>query len=130
MAEETLKEILEQTKKEARFSRLLAFIMGGILAVVLIAAIILVPQLVGLMTRISQTAANAQELMQSASTTLTEVSGALSGVSTMTESITKTSGTLFEGLTAVDFNALSTAITDLQAAVAPLADLSRLLTGQ
>ncbi|MBR0163584.1 MAG: hypothetical protein IJQ12_02795 [Lachnospiraceae bacterium] len=130
MAEETLKEILEQTKKEARFSRLLAFIMGGILAVVLIAAVILVPQLVGLMTRISQTAANAQELMQSASTTLTEVSGALSGVSTMTESITKTSGTLFEGLTAVDFNALSTAITDLQAAVAPLADLSRLLTGQ
>ena len=130
MAEETLKEILEQTKKEARFSRLLAFIMGGILAVVLIAAIILVPQLVGLMTRISQTAANAQELMQSASTTLTEVSGALSGISTMTESITKTSGTLFEGLTAVDFNALSTAITDLQAAVAPLADLSRLLTGQ
>lgn len=36
MAEETLKEILEQTKKEAKFSRLLAIIMTAILVVLLI----------------------------------------------------------------------------------------------
>ena len=48
-------------------------------------------------------------------------------VSEMTESITKTSTSLFEGIDKVDFDALSRAVTDLQQAVEPLANFARMI---
>ena len=127
MTEELLKDILEQTRKEAKFSRLLALIMAAILVVLLVVVFLLVPRAVSMMKEIETTAVEAQGVITRATETLENLESAMSGVDEMTESITKTSSSLFEGINKVDFDALSKAVTDLEEAVKPLANLSRML---
>ena len=127
MTEEILQDILEQTRKEAKFSRLLALIMAAILIVLLIVVFLLVPRAVNMMKEIETTAIEAQGMITHATETLNNLETAMGDVSEMTESITKTSTSLFEGIDKVDFDALSRAVTDLQDAVEPLANFARMI---
>ena len=127
MTEELLKDILEQTRKEAKFSRLLALIMAAILIVLLVVVFLLVPRAVSMMKEIETTAVEAQGVITHATETLENLESAMSGVGEMTESITKTSTSLFEGISKVDFDALSKAVSDLQQAVEPLANFARVI---
>lgn len=130
MAEETLKEILEQTRKEAKFSKMIAFIMLAILLIILVALILVVPQVLSMMREIEQTALDAQEIVTRATATLDELTVTLDSVDDMTGSITKAGDAMFDGIGKVDFDALSKAITDLQDAIEPLANFSRMLGGR
>ena len=127
MTDELLKQILTQTKKEATFSKVIAFIMLGVLLILLVATLIVVPRTLSMIAEIEQTALDAQAVVEQARGTLEGLSSTVVGVEEMTESITKTGNALFDGIGKVDFDSLSKAINDLQAAIEPLANLSRLL---
>lgn len=127
MTDELLKQILTQTKKEATFSKVIAFIMLGVLLILLVATLIVVPRTLSMIAEIEQTALDAQAVVEQARGTLEGLSSTVVGVEEMTESITKTGNALFDGIGKVDFDSLSKAINDLQAAIEPLANFSRLL---
>ena len=127
MTDELLKQILTQTKKEATFSKVIAFIMLGVLLILLVATLIVVPRTLSMIAEIEQTALDAQAVVEQARGTLEGLSSTVDGVEEMTESITKTGNALFDGIGKVDFDSLSKAINDLQAAIEPLANFSRLL---
>ena len=127
MTDELLKQILTQTKKEAIFSKVIAFIMLGVLLILLVATLIVVPRALSMIAEIEQTALDAQAVVEQANVTLEGLSSTVDGVEEMTESITKTGNALFDGIGKVDFDSLSKAINDLQAAIEPLANFSRLL---
>ena len=127
MTDELLKQILTQTKKEAIFSKVIAFIMLGVLLILLVATLIVVPRTRSMIAEIEQTALDAQAVVEQARGTLEGLSSTVVGVEEMTESITKTGNALFDGIGKVDFDSLSKAINDLQAAIEPLANFSRLL---
>ena len=130
MAEETLKDILEQTKKEARFSKMIALIMLAILVLLIIVMLILVPRVMSMIAEIEKTAVDAQAVVEQAAVTLDELTTAMDGVGEMTDSITKTGNALFDGIGKVDFDALAGAISDLQDAIEPMANFSRMLSGR
>ena len=130
MAEETLKDILEQTKKEARFSKMIALIMLAILVLLILVMLILVPRVVSMIAEIEKTAVDAQAVVEQAAVTLDELTKAMDGVGEMTDSITKTGNALFDGIGKVDFDALAKAISDLQDAIEPMANFSRMLSGR
>lgn len=127
MTDELLTQILKQTKKEATFSKVIAFIMLGILLILLIATLIVVPRALSMITEIERTALDAQAVVAQATETLGGLSATVEGVEEMTESITKTGNALFDGIGKVNFDDLAQAITDLQDAIEPLANFSRLL---
>ena len=127
MTDEILTQILKQTKKEATFSKVIAFIMLGILLILLIATLIVVPRALSMITEIERTALDAQAVVAQATETLGGLSATVEGVEEMTESITKTGNALFDGIGKVNFDDLALAITDLQDAIEPLANFSRLL---
>ncbi|MBQ6904076.1 MAG: hypothetical protein IJQ26_06100, partial [Lachnospiraceae bacterium] len=76
---------------------------------------------------IERTALDAQAVVAQATETLGGLSATVEGVEEMTESITKTGNALFDGIGKVNFDDLAQAITDLQDAIEPLANFSRLL---
>ena len=127
MTDEILTQILTQTKKEATFSKVIAFIMLGVLLLLLIATLIVVPRALSMITEIERTALDAQAVVAQATETLGGLSATVDGVEEMTESITKTGNALFDGIGKVNFDDLARAITDLQDAIEPLANFSRLL---
>ena len=127
MTDELLKQILTQTKKEATFSKVIACIMLGVLLILLVATLIVVPRALSMIAEIEQTALDAQAVVEQANVALEGLSSTVDGVEAMTESITKTGNALFDGIGKVDFDSLSKAINDLQAAIEPLANFSRLL---
>ncbi|MBR0172131.1 MAG: hypothetical protein IJQ21_05015 [Lachnospiraceae bacterium] len=127
MTDELLTQILKQTKKEATFSKVIAFIMLGVLLILLIATLIVVPRALSMITEIERTALDAQAVVAQATETLGGLSATVEGVEEMTESITKTGNALFDGIGKVNFDDLAQAITDLQDAIEPLANFSRML---
>ena len=126
MTDEILTQFLTQTKKEATFSKVIAFIMLGVLLLLLIATLVVVPRVLSMIAEIEQTAHDAQAVVAQATETLGGLSATVDGVEEMTESITKTGNALFDGIGKVDFDALAKAITDLQDAIEPVANLSRM----
>lgn len=127
MTDDYLKQILEQTKKEATFSKVIAFIMLGVLLVLVIVMLAVVPRVLSMIGEIEQTARDAQAVVAQATETLGGLRTTVDGVEEMTESITKTGNALFDGIGKVDFDALAQAITDLQDAIEPIANFSRML---
>ena len=129
MNEEALQQILEQTKKEARFTRIIAIIMAIMLTAILIALLLVVPRAIRVFNTVYSAVTKAQEIMEQGEEALIEVRASLEGVDTMTESIGKLGDEALKGISEVDFETLSQAITDLQTAVEPLARFSRALGG-
>ena len=129
MNEEALREILEQTKKEAKFTRIIAIIMAAMLCILLICVLIIVPRIVGVLRSVDAALTQAQQIMTQANAAIGEVRSALDGVDEMTGSIKRLGDETLKGISEVDFEKLSQAISDLQAAVEPLARFSRALSG-
>ena len=130
MEQDTLQAILAEAKKEAAWSRITALIMGGMLAVVLVAALILVPRMTATLNQVNATLTDAQTIIARATEELESLSGTMADVKTMTASITATSTSMKERLDAVDLEALNEAITGLKTAVEPLANFARRFGGQ
>ncbi len=126
--EELLRQILEADIKEVKYAKRAAFFMMGIFLIFLVAAIIIVPKVVS-------TLSSANTAIMAANDTLAQANEALSGINTMTGSITGTSDKMnsmlvdnSEALTDavdkmnnIDFEGLNQAIQDLQDAVGPFA---------
>ena len=116
---ELLAKLLEESQKEVRFSRILAYTFIGILIVLVVTAALIVPRALNTLNEIDATISDARVVMDRASSSLDEIS-------VMTESITKTSDVAFESLGKVDFDELNQAISDLRDAVEPMANFARI----
>lgn len=114
-----MRQLLEESKKEVRFSRILAFTFLGILAVLIVTVAMLLPRAISTLEKVDAMVDDAQTIMVRATRSLDEVSS-------MTESITKTSDVAFESLGKVNFEELNMAITDLRDAIEPMANFARL----
>ena len=126
--EDLLRQILEADKKEVKYAKRAAFFMMGIFAIFLIAAIIIVPKVV-------ITLNSANTAIMAANDTLAQANEALTGINTMTGSITGTSEKMnsmladnsqaltdaVDKMNKIDFEGLNQAIQDLQDAVGPFA---------
>ena len=124
---ELLRQILDTTKKQARYSRLAMIFTGGVFAVMAVMAIMIVPGVVTALEGANRTIIQAESAVNEANTTLQQVQ-------TMTGSITNTSENVnsmvtdnsaaltdaVQKLSEIDFDGLNTAIGDLQNAVGPL----------
>lgn len=100
-------QILDNTKKQKRYMQVTMFCMIGILAIVLLAFILLVPQLLGIMDEVSQMSSSITQTSDSVNLFLKEHSQMLS------ETVEK--------VNQIDYESLNEAITDLHDAVEPFA---------
>lgn len=125
-----LEQLLAESKKRTRYTRLVAFAMVTILAVLLVTGIIVVPKAISVLGEIEALALSAEALVENAEASLGEISE-------MTVSLTDTSAgldtfitdnaqTLSEAISEmkdIDVDTLNEAINDLHDAVAPFANL-------
>ena len=127
---EVLEEIKKACIKEAKFSKMAACFVGGLFAVVLISALILVPMGIHTILKVNK-------LVDDANTVVTNIDGITDDLNTMVSSVTTTSDNIntllddnsedltdaIKSLSEIDFEGLNTAISDLETAVKPLATL-------
>lgn len=125
-----LEQLLAESKKRTRLTRMAAFAMVIMLAVLLVTGIMVVPKAISVLGEIEALALSTEALVENAE-------GSLSEISEMTASLTDTSAglntfitdnaqTLSEAISEmkdIDVNTLNEAISDLHDAVAPFASL-------
>lgn len=125
-----LEQLLAESKKRTRLTRMAAFAMVIMLAVLLVTGIMVVPKAISALGEIEALALSTEALVENAE-------GSLSEISEMTASLTDTSAglntfitdnaqTLSEAISEmkdIDVNTLNEAISDLHDAVAPFASL-------
>lgn len=125
-----LEQLLAESKKRTRLTRLAAFAMVIMLAVLLVTGIMVVPKAISVLGEIEALALSTEALVENAE-------GYLNEISEMTASFTDTSAglntfitdnaqTLSEAISEmkdIDVNTLNEAISDLHDAVAPFASL-------
>ena len=123
--EEILKELLEETRKNAKYQKRTMYALFCLFLIFLIAIIVLLPQ--------------AYSLLVTAHRTLSQAEASLNQINEMTASITETSKGLnsmvsqnavpladsMNKLSSIDFDGLNQAISDLQAAIGPLAKVMK-----
>ncbi|MCR4744727.1 MAG: hypothetical protein K5894_05795 [Lachnospiraceae bacterium] len=123
--EELLKELLEETRKNAKYQKRTMQILFGLFLILLVAAIVILPQVYG--------------ILASAKGIVTQAESSLLQINEMTASITETSRNLnnmvsqnaapladsMSKLQNIDFDGLNQAISDLQAAVGPFAKVMK-----
>ncbi len=120
--EELLRQLLAYQKKEVRHTRLAAFINLLLVLGVLAALFLVVPRVLKLADGVEASLGEVNRLAASAETL---IDNANTMVSENTDAVTET----IQKLNEVDFDALNTAIHNLDDAVRPLAELARKLGG-
>lgn len=128
--QDTMKQLLEQTREQLFYTRILTGAFFAMFLVVFISAVILVPQVYGALEQINDLTEAAGATLDSANQALEEVSEMseeITGVSTqLSDFITENAQTLSDAATdisEIDFEGLNQAIQDLQDAVGPFANL-------
>lgn len=125
-----LDQILAENKKRTMYSKVMAFAMVGILAVVIVVTVMIVPEVFRLINEVDTLVSSAETLITSAELSLEEISamtGSLTDTSTSLNTfINDNSQTIADAITdleAIDVDTLNEAISDLHDAVAPFANL-------
>ncbi|MBP3476463.1 MAG: hypothetical protein J6K48_09125 [Lachnospiraceae bacterium] len=128
--QDTMQQLLEQTREQLFYTRILTGAFFAMFLVVFISAVILVPKVCGALGQINNLTEAAGATLESANQALAEVSEMsteITGVSTqLNEFITENAQTLSDAATdisEIDFEGLNQAIQDLQDAVGPFANL-------
>ena len=125
-----LEQLLAESKKRTRYTKLAAFTMVIILAVLIVTGVMVVPKAISVLGEIEALALSTEALVENAEVSLSEISE-------MTVSLTDTSAglntfitdnaqTLSEAISEmkdIDVDTLNEAINDLHDAVAPFANL-------
>ncbi|SKB50369.1 hypothetical protein SAMN06296386_101304 [Lachnospiraceae bacterium] len=129
---DTLKELLEWEKKEAKYAKMTSRLLFALVLIFLVSAIIIVPKAVTVLENTNRAVVTAQDSLE-------KIDEQLDGIKVMTDSITQTSenmNTMVEDnaeelteavkkMQSIDFEGLNTAIKDLQDAVKPMAKMMR-----
>lgn len=128
--QDTMQQLLEQTREQLFYTRILTGAFFALFLVVFISAVILVPKVYGALEQINDLTEAAGATLEAADQALvqvSEMSEEITGVSTkLSEFITENAQTLSDAATdisEIDFEGLNQAIQDLQDAVGPFADL-------
>lgn len=128
--QDTIKQLLEQTREQLFYTRILTGAFFALFLVVFISAVILVPQVYAALAQVDDLMEEAVGTLESANQALAEVSEMsteITGVSTqLNDFITENAQTLSDAATQIseiDFEGLNHAIQDLQDAVGPFANL-------
>lgn len=127
---EMWKELLEKTKKQLLYTRVLAAAAVGMFLIMLLAAVVVVPKASAALSQISDVMVRVQGLAENADSAVTgiqKMSGEVTAVSqSLNEFVTDNAQTLTEAakdISQIDFEGLNQAIQDLQDAVSPLAKM-------
>lgn len=118
-----MEELLADSKKRTTYARIAAFVATGIFIAVVAVCLLVVPKMFQLMNE-------ADELVTSAETALTEISAMTTNITEtstgMNTFITENSQTISDaisGINEIDIETLNEAIQDLKDAVEPFANL-------
>lgn len=127
---EVWKELLEKTKKQLLYTRVLAAAAVGMFLIMLLAAVVVVPKAAAVLSQVSDVMIRVQGLAETADTAVSgiqEMSGEVTAVSkSLGEFVTNNAQTLTEAaedISQIDFEGLNNAIQDLQDAVSPFAKM-------
>lgn len=128
--QEVWRELLEKTKKQLLYTRVLAAAAVGMLLVMLLAAVVIVPKAAAALSQVSDAMIRVQKLAETADTAVADIqkmSGEVTSVSQgLNEFVADNAQTLTEAaedISQIDFEGLNNAIQDLQDAVSPLAKM-------
>lgn len=127
---DVMKTLLEKTQKQLFYTRILAGAAGGMFLILLIAALLVVPKAVSALTQAEAVMADAQGLLETADTAITNISAMSDEVTQVSKSlngfVTDNAQTLTDAakdISNIDFEGLNGAIRDLQDAVGPFAKM-------
>jgi type II secretory pathway component PulM len=127
---DVMKTLLEKTQKQLFYTRILAGAAGGMFLILLIAALLVVPKAVSALTQAEAVMADAQGLLETADTAISNISAMSDEVTQVSKSlngfVTDNAQTLTDAATDIsniDFEGLNGAIRDLQDAVGPFAKM-------
>ncbi len=125
---DVMKTLLEKTQKQLFYTKILAGAAGGMFLILLIAALLVVPKAVSVLTQAEAVMADAQGLLETADTAISNISAMSDEVTQVSKSlngfVTDNAQTLTDAATDIsniDFEGLNGAIRDLQDAVGPFA---------
>ena len=132
-AKEILKELLEFEKREARYQKFTSILIFLLVVIMGIVSFMIVPVAVETLKTANTTIVMAQDA-------LSKISAEMDNINSMVNSITATSNNVnsmveansqdltnaVKDLSSINFEGLNQAISDLQTAVGPLANMSRL----
>ena len=127
---DVMKTLLEKTQKQLFYTKILAGAAGGMFLILLIAALLVVPKAVSALTQAQAVMADAQGLLETADTAISNISAMSDEVTQVSKSlngfVTDNAQTLTDAATDIsniDFEGLNGAIRDLQDAVGPFAKM-------
>lgn len=134
---ELLEELLMENRKRTLYTKIAAFSCTGILALLLLTAVLALPKLSATVRNVNAAVAGAQSVMGEAETTLAAIENAASGLAEMSTGLKETGESVNRFVTdnsaaltdtvkqlgEIDYEGLNQAIRDLKDAVEPFAKL-------
>ena len=128
--QDTMQLLLEKTRKQLFYTRILALASGGIFLVVFVAAFVVIPKVNSVLRQADEVMTDAQGILQNADEAISNISAMSSEVTEVSHGlnvfITQNAETLTDAakdISEIDFEGLNTAIRDLQDAVGPFAKM-------
>lgn len=128
--QDTMQLLLEKTRKQLFYTRILALASVGIFLVVFVAAFVVIPKVNSVLRQADEVMTDAQGILQNADEAISNISAMSSEVTEVSHGlnvfITQNAETLTDAakdISEIDFEGLNTAIRDLQDAVGPFAKM-------
>ncbi len=132
-AKEILKELLEFEKREARYQKFTSILILCLVVILGIVSFMIVPVALETLKTANTTIIMAQDALSKISAEMDNINGMVSSitatsnnVNSMVEANSQDLTNAVKDLSSINFEGLNQAISDLQAAVGPLANMSRL----
>ena len=123
--EELLKELLEETRKNAKYQKRTNQILLGLFLIFLITAIVILPQLLSILASAHHIVAQAESSLEQINTMTASITETSRNLNTMVSQNAAPLADSMNKLSSVNFDGLNDAIEDLQAAVGPFANMMR-----
>ena len=114
-------QMLNVNKKTLGWQRFAALMVLATFVVILVTALILVPQIVETLNNINKVAGEVEQSLQGVDTMVAEMTSASENLNKLVDDNAQGLTTAVENLANVDFDGLNKAIQDLQDAIGPMA---------
>ena len=120
---DVLKELRNNSQKQSFYAKLAACFTGGIFVVVAIAAIVVLPQVKNTVNKVNALADRAETTIDDAEAMIESVTETSNNANEIIINNSENFADSIENLSNLDFDGLNQAISDLQDAVGPFAEL-------
>ena len=114
-------QMLNVNKKTLGWQRFAALMVLATFVVILVTALILVPQIVETLNNVNKVAGEVEQSLQGVDTMVAEMTSASENLNKLVDDNAQGLTTAVENLANVDFDGLNKAIQDLQDAIGPMA---------